>query len=93
MSRRTDVRSARFRGGVPAGYVALRVGLGVTRGVVAVPEDRRIAGCVQTGNAIFLSVENLAFGVGQARRGWLTREDVVNSREAEALLGVLRRPA
>lgn len=34
---------------------------------------------------------HLRHGVGQARRGWLTREDVLNTRPADALLQALRR--
>jgi DNA polymerase (family 10) len=36
---------------------------------------------------------NLRFGVGQARRGWLTAEDVLNTRGAAGLLAGLRRRA
>jgi len=35
----------------------------------------------------------LRYGVGQARRGWLTREDVLNTKDAPTLLAALRRPA
>ena len=34
---------------------------------------------------------NLAFGVGQARRGWLTAADVLNTRGAPGLRSALRR--
>jgi DNA polymerase (family 10) len=33
---------------------------------------------------------NLPWGVAQARRGWLTRQDVLNTRDAEAFLKALR---
>jgi DNA polymerase (family X) len=36
---------------------------------------------------------NLRYGVGQARRGWLTREDVLNTRGPVELAAALRRPA
>jgi DNA polymerase (family 10) len=36
--------------------------------------------------------DNLRYGVDQARRGWLQREDVLNTRDAEALLAALRSP-
>jgi DNA polymerase (family 10) len=36
-------------------------------------------------------LENLAFGVWQARRGWLRKEDVLNTREADGFLAGLRR--
>lgn len=35
----------------------------------------------------------LPYGVGQARRGWLTREDVLNTRDAAGCLDGLRRRA
>jgi DNA polymerase (family 10) len=35
---------------------------------------------------------NLRYGVDQARRGWLRREDVLNTRDAEAFLAALRPP-
>jgi DNA polymerase (family 10) len=36
---------------------------------------------------------NLRYGVDQARRGWLRKEDVLNTRDADAFLAALRRPA
>jgi DNA polymerase (family X) len=36
---------------------------------------------------------SLPYGVGQARRGWLTREDVLNTRGAAEFLASLRRRA
>jgi DNA polymerase (family 10) len=41
------------------------------------------------------SVENLELmenGIAAARRGWLTRNDVVNTRSLSELLRLLRRP-
>lgn len=35
---------------------------------------------------------NLRFGVGQARRGWVTRNDVLNTRSLRDLMPLLRRP-
>jgi DNA polymerase (family 10) len=35
--------------------------------------------------------DNLRFGVGQARRGWLEPGDVLNTRALEALRPLLRR--
>lgn len=35
--------------------------------------------------------DNLRFGIGQARRGWLEREDVLNCRELPELKTQLRR--
>jgi DNA polymerase (family 10) len=34
---------------------------------------------------------NLRYGVGQARRGWLEKDDVLNTRPLEALRRLLRR--
>jgi DNA polymerase (family 10) len=34
---------------------------------------------------------NLRFGVGQARRGWLAKDDVLNTRPLAALRPLLRR--
>jgi DNA polymerase (family 10) len=34
---------------------------------------------------------NLRFGVGQARRGWLSKQDVLNTRSLKQLRGLLRR--
>jgi DNA polymerase (family 10) len=38
-----------------------------------------------------LDFANLPYGVGQARRGWLEVEDVLNTRTLERLLPLLRR--
>jgi DNA polymerase (family 10) len=35
---------------------------------------------------------NLRYGVGQARRGWITRNDVLNARPLRDLMPLLRRP-
>jgi DNA polymerase (family 10) len=37
--------------------------------------------------------DSLSYGVAVARRGWLTAEDVLNTREAAAFQDALRRPA
>jgi DNA polymerase (family 10) len=34
---------------------------------------------------------NLRYGIGQARRGWLARADVLNSRSLKELLPMLKR--
>ena len=36
--------------------------------------------------------DNLIYGVGQARRGWLRRDDVLNTRPVDEFLGMLRHP-
>jgi DNA polymerase (family 10) len=38
-----------------------------------------------------LDFANLRFGIGQARRGWLAREDVLNTRSLQALRPLLAR--
>jgi len=38
-----------------------------------------------------LYFNNLRFGVGQARRGWLEKDNVLNTRPLHALLPLLRR--
>ena len=38
-------------------------------------------------------LQNLRYGVDQARRGWLRAEDVLNTRDAEGFLAGLRSPA
>jgi DNA polymerase (family 10) len=38
-----------------------------------------------------LDFANLGYGIGQARRGWLEKGDVLNSRPLETLLPLLRR--
>jgi DNA polymerase (family 10) len=38
-----------------------------------------------------LDFANLSYGIGQARRGWLEKRDVLNTRPIEELLAVLRR--
>lgn len=38
-----------------------------------------------------LDLDNLRFGVGQARRGWLEKKDVLNTRTLTALRALLRR--
>lgn len=39
----------------------------------------------------FLEFENLRYGVGQARRGWLDKKDVLNARSLQALRPLLKR--
>jgi DNA polymerase (family 10) len=34
---------------------------------------------------------NLKFGIGQARRGWLEKADVLNTRSLKVLLPLLKR--
>jgi DNA polymerase (family X) len=38
-----------------------------------------------------LDFNNLRFGIGQARRGWLEKDDVLNTRRLHALRSLLRR--
>jgi len=38
-----------------------------------------------------LDFANLSYGIGQARRGWLEKKDVLNSRSLDELLALLRK--
>jgi DNA polymerase (family 10) len=38
-----------------------------------------------------LDLGNLRYGVGQARRGWVEKKDVLNSRSLQALRPLLKR--
>jgi len=38
-----------------------------------------------------LDFENLRYGVGQARRGWIEKSDVLNTRSLHALRPLLKR--
>jgi DNA polymerase (family X) len=38
-----------------------------------------------------LDFENLRYGVGQARRGWIEKCDVLNARSLQALRPLLKR--
>ena len=38
-----------------------------------------------------LDFGNLRYGIGQARRGWLEKEDVLNARTLHGLLPLLKR--
>ena len=38
-----------------------------------------------------LDFENLRYGVGQARRGWLEKSDVLNARSLQSLRPLLKR--
>jgi DNA polymerase (family 10) len=38
-----------------------------------------------------LDFENLRFGIGQARRGWLEKKDVLNTRPLKQILNLLKR--
>jgi DNA polymerase (family 10) len=53
--------------------------------------DRGLRFVVSTDSHSVRELENLAFGVWQARRGWLRKEDVLNTREADGFLAGLRR--
>ncbi|MGI8769862.1 MAG: DNA polymerase/3'-5' exonuclease PolX [Acidobacteriaceae bacterium] len=58
--------------------------------------DLRLAkehGCkvvVNTDSHHVSSLEKMRYGIRQLRRAWLTKEDVLNTRSAEAFLGTLR---
>ena len=48
--------------------------------------------CVNSDAHAVQDFDNLRFGIGQARRGWLEAVDVLNTRTLEALRPLLRRP-
>jgi DNA polymerase (family 10) len=52
--------------------------------------DRGIRFVISTDSHAGHHFENLRYGVGQARRGWLTAEDVLNTRDADGFLAALR---
>jgi DNA polymerase (family 10) len=35
-------------------------------------------------------LENMIFGIGQARRGWLSKEKVLNSKSSEELIDFIK---
>lgn len=47
--------------------------------------------CINSDAYSVLDFNNLRFGVGQARRGWLEKDGVVNTRPQRALLSLLKR--
>jgi DNA polymerase (family 10) len=54
--------------------------------------DRGARFVVSTDSHAVHHFESLRYGVAVARRGWLGPADIVNTRDAEGLLGALRRP-
>jgi DNA polymerase (family 10) len=52
--------------------------------------DKGIRFVISTDSHATHHLANLAYGVGQARRGWLTAEDVLNTRDADRFLAALR---
>jgi hypothetical protein len=40
---------------------------------------------------VYYDLENIRYGVGQARRGWLEKDDVLNMRSLAAVRPLLRR--
>ncbi len=53
--------------------------------------DRGVRFVVSTDSHSTGAFENLRWGVSQARRGWLTAEDVLNTRDVDGFLAGLRR--
>jgi DNA polymerase (family 10) len=49
--------------------------------------------CVNSDAHSVHEFDNLRFGVGQARRGWLEQKDVLNTRTLAALRKLLQRAA
>ena len=55
--------------------------------------DRGVRFVVSTDSHGVNEFDSLAYGVAQARRGWLTAADVLNTRDADDFLAALKRPA
>jgi DNA polymerase (family 10) len=58
--------------------------------LLRVARDKGVRFVVSSDSHAAAQFDNLAFGVGQARRGWLEPADVLNTRTAEQLLAALR---
>jgi DNA polymerase (family 10) len=54
--------------------------------------DKGVRFVVSTDSHSTRELERMDLGVSQARRGWLTRADVLNTRDADDFLAGLRRP-
>lgn len=54
-------------------------------------KEERVLLAVNTDAHSTLDLENIRFGVGQARRGWLEKSDVVNTRPVKEVLKLLKR--
>jgi len=59
--------------------------------VAAVPSDFGLPRGQQT-ERILGALDNLRYGVDQARRGWLKAKDIVNSRKIAKLRALIRAP-
>jgi DNA polymerase (family 10) len=55
--------------------------------------DKGVRFVISTDSHAVHHFDTLAYGVSQARRGWLAPSDVLNTREPEEFLTALRRPA
>ena len=61
--------------------------------------DRYIKKCVENDQFLIINsdahhkdqLENINFGVGQARRGWAQKEDIANSKKLEELIDILKK--
>jgi DNA polymerase (family 10) len=54
--------------------------------------DRGVRFVISTDSHAVNEFDALPYGVAQARRGWLSAADVLNTREVDDFLGALRRP-
>ena len=54
--------------------------------------DKGVRFVISTDSHATHQLDTMAYGVAQARRGWLTAADVLNTREASDFLAALRRP-
>jgi DNA polymerase (family X) len=61
--------------------------------VIRAAAQKGVRFVISTDSHSTTAFDNLVYGVGQARRGWLRRDDVLNTRPVGEFLGALRQPA
>lgn len=84
------IRHARERGCVLE-VNAHPVRLDLTDTDCQMAKDEGVLVSINSGAHSVLDFENLRYGVGQARRGWLEKSDVVNARSLQSLRPLLKR--
>ena len=58
---------------------------------VEIPYEHLIGAVGQAELILFHTLDFMRFGVGQARRGWLEKDDVLNTRSWDELSKLLKR--
>ncbi len=56
-----------------------------------IAKEERVMLSINSDAHSILDFENLRYGVGQARRGWLEKKDVLNTRSLQTLCPLLKR--